>query len=97
MGRPKGSKNRRTLIREAEEALGQGKPDLDSLHILEEIMAHFYLEGMALKARGGKRDAARRYCCRKSATNSPPLRCSSKLRNFSRENSSNLFHFLERH
>jgi hypothetical protein len=35
--------------------------------------------------------------CRKSATNSPPLRCSSKLRNCSREDPSNLFHFLERH
>jgi hypothetical protein len=54
MERPKGSKNRRTLIRDAEEALGVSAPGLDSLHVLEQIMAHFFTRGMALKSKGGK-------------------------------------------
>jgi hypothetical protein len=29
-------------------------PDLDSLHVLEQIMEYFYLRGMALKSKGGK-------------------------------------------
>jgi hypothetical protein len=54
MGRPKGAKNIRTRVREAEAALGVSAPDLDSLHVLEQIMAYFYLRGMALKSKGGK-------------------------------------------
>jgi hypothetical protein len=34
--------------------LGVSAPGLDSLHVLEQIMAHFYLRGMALKSKGGK-------------------------------------------
>jgi hypothetical protein len=54
MGRPKGAKNIRTRVREAEAALGVSAPDLDSLHVLEEIMAHFFTRGMELKSKGGK-------------------------------------------
>ena len=53
MGRPKGAKNKRTLIREAEEAIGAG-PVLDSLHVLEATMAHFYTRAINLKRSGGK-------------------------------------------
>jgi hypothetical protein len=54
MGRPKGAKNIRTRIREAKAALGVSAPDLDSLHVLEQIMEYFYQRGMALKSKGGK-------------------------------------------
>jgi hypothetical protein len=50
---PKGAKNKRTLIREAEEAIGAG-PVLDSLHLLEATMAHFYTRAINLKRSGGK-------------------------------------------
>jgi hypothetical protein len=54
MGRPKGAKNIRTRLREAEAALSVSAPDLDSLHVLEQIMAHFFTCAMALKSKGGK-------------------------------------------
>jgi hypothetical protein len=34
--------------------MGAAASDLDSLHVLEQIMEHFYLRGMALKSKGGK-------------------------------------------
>ena len=45
MGRPKGSKNRRTLLREAEEHVGDKCTDavLDSLYVIECSMRHFFL------------------------------------------------------
>jgi hypothetical protein len=50
MSRPHGSKNRRTLIREAEEAMGGASPtQIDCLHVLELAMQHFY--GRALLAK----------------------------------------------
>jgi hypothetical protein len=57
MGRPKGAKNIGTRVREAEAALGVSAPDLDSLHVLEQTMAYFYLRGMALKSKGGSRQS----------------------------------------
>lgn len=53
VGRPLGAKNKRTLIREAEELIGV-RPALDSLYVLEEAMAHFYTRAMNLKHAGGK-------------------------------------------
>ena len=56
MGRPKGAKNRRTLLREAELKLVNRDEFLDSLHVMEESMRHFYIRAMQLKAVGGKPD-----------------------------------------
>jgi hypothetical protein len=56
MGRPKGSLNRRTIIRKAEEAIGAGSA-LDSLHVLEATMPHFYTRAINLKRSGGKPEA----------------------------------------
>jgi hypothetical protein len=54
MGRPKGAKNRRTLLREAELKIVDRGEFLDSLVVLEEGMRHFYTRAMQLKAVGGK-------------------------------------------
>src|SRR5262249_29630458 len=54
MGRPKGAKNRRTLLREAELKIVDRGEFLDSLVVLEEGMRHFYSRAMQLKAVGGK-------------------------------------------
>ena len=46
MGRPKGAKNRRTLLREAEEALGRGRDPneiVDMLHVIERAATHFFI------------------------------------------------------
>jgi hypothetical protein len=45
MGRPKGSKNRRTILKEAEQHVGAKYVDqvLDSLYVLESAMRHFYI------------------------------------------------------
>ena len=45
MGRPKGSKNRRTILREAEQHVGAEYVDqvLDCLYVLESAMRHFYV------------------------------------------------------
>jgi hypothetical protein len=56
MGRPKGAKNRRTLLREAELKIVDRGEFLDSLVVLEESMRHFYILAMQLKAVGGKPD-----------------------------------------
>jgi hypothetical protein len=55
MGRPRGSKNRSTILREAQEAivsrglLGHEQDFLDSLAVMEEGMRHFYVRAMAAK------------------------------------------------
>jgi hypothetical protein len=56
MGRPKGSKNRRTILREAEEHVGAKYVDevLDSLYVLESAMRHFYLRAEMGKNTGRK-------------------------------------------
>jgi hypothetical protein len=45
MGRPKGAKNRRTILREAEQHVGSKYVDqvLDSLYVIEMAMRHFYM------------------------------------------------------
>ena len=46
MGRPKGAKNRRTLLREAEEALGRRRDPneiVDMLHVIEKAATHFFI------------------------------------------------------
>jgi hypothetical protein len=45
MGRPKGSRNKRTLLREAEQHVGLKYVDrvLDCLYVLESAMRHFYV------------------------------------------------------
>jgi hypothetical protein len=58
MGRPKGSRNKRTLLREAEEALGRTRDPnevVDMLHVIEKAASHFYL-----RAEMGKRSGTRK-------------------------------------
>src|SRR5262249_15840001 len=52
MGRPKGAKNRRTLLREAELKLVDRGEFLDALVVLEEGMRHFYTRAVQLKQGG---------------------------------------------
>jgi len=55
MGRRKGSKNRSTILREAQETmvarglLGHEEDFLDTLAVMEEAMRHFYLRATAAK------------------------------------------------
>jgi hypothetical protein len=45
MGRPRGSRNKRTLLREAEQQVGSKYSDqvLDSIYVIEQAMQHFFL------------------------------------------------------
>jgi hypothetical protein len=57
VGRPKGAKNRRTLLREAEEALGRGRDPneiVDMLHVIEEAATHFFIRAELGKNAGRK-------------------------------------------
>ena len=60
MSRPKGSKNRSTILREAEEAMfakdfgGREEEFLDSLHVMEVGMRHFFAKAMQAKTNNGK-------------------------------------------
>lgn len=69
MSRPKGSKNKRTLLREAARDLAKKRtsvlattelPDLkasiDSLDVLEEVMRHFYIKAQVEKTLGDQTD-----------------------------------------
>ena len=58
MGRPKGSKNRRTLLREAEKHVGDKYTDavLDSLYVIECSMRHFFLRAEMRKHTDEKAD-----------------------------------------
>ena len=58
MGRPKGSKNRRTLLREAEKHVGDKYTDavLDSLYVIECSMRHFFLRAEMGKNAGRKKE-----------------------------------------
>ena len=52
-GRPKGVRNRRLLLQEAEEALGRariGEAMVDPLHVMETIMMHYYTQALSKKA-----------------------------------------------
>ena len=55
MGRPKGAKNKRTLLREAEQKLLSVKREdfLDAMVVLEEGMRHFYSRAVQLKSANG--------------------------------------------
>ena len=53
MARLHGSKNRKTLLREAEEGLGKarsGEAMVDPLHVMEKIMMHYYTQALSFKA-----------------------------------------------
>jgi hypothetical protein len=54
MGRPKGAKNKRTLLREAEQKLLSVKREdfLDAMVVLEGGMRHFYSRAVQLKSTG---------------------------------------------
>jgi len=56
MGRPKGAKNRRTILREAEKHVGSKYVDqvLDSLHVMETAMQHFFIRAEMGKSAGRK-------------------------------------------
>ena len=45
MGRPKGSRNKRTLLKEAEQYVGTRYADqvLDALYVIEKAMRHFFI------------------------------------------------------
>jgi hypothetical protein len=60
MGRPKGSRNRSTILREAHQTvvarglMGHEQDLLDSLHVMEAGMQHFFTKAMTAKANNGK-------------------------------------------
>jgi hypothetical protein len=56
MGRPKGSRNKRTLLREAEQHVGSKYVDqvLDSLYVLESSMGHYFIRAEMGKNAGRK-------------------------------------------
>src|ERR1700735_5926311 len=56
MGRPKGSRNKRSLLREAEQRVGAKYVDqvLDSLYVLEKAMQHFFIRAEMGKTAGRK-------------------------------------------
>jgi hypothetical protein len=58
MGRPKGAKNRRTILREAEEHVGAKYVDqvLDSLYVIETAMQHFFIRAEMGKNAGRKNE-----------------------------------------
>jgi hypothetical protein len=58
MGRPKGSRNKRTLLKEAEQHVGSKYVDqvLDCLYVLESAMRHFYIRAEMRKHTNDKPD-----------------------------------------
>ena len=54
MGRPKGSRNKRTLLREAEQFVGSKYVDqvLDSLYVIEKAAQHFFIRAEMAKHAG---------------------------------------------
>jgi hypothetical protein len=58
VGRPKGAKNRRTLLREAEKYVGDKYTDavLDSLYVIECSMRHFFIRAEMGKNAGRKKE-----------------------------------------
>jgi hypothetical protein len=56
MGRPKGSRNRKTILREAEQHVGSRYVDqvLDSLYVIESSMKHFFIRAEMAKETGQK-------------------------------------------
>ena len=58
MGRPKGSRNKRTLLKEAEQHVGSKYVDqvLDSLYVIETAMGHFFIRAEMGKNAGRKKE-----------------------------------------
>ena len=58
MGRPKGSRNKRTLLKEAEQHVGSKYVDqvLDSLYVIEMAMQHFFIRAKMRKHTNDKPD-----------------------------------------
>ena len=58
MGRPKGSRNKRTLLREAEQHVGSVYIDqvLDSQYVIETAMRHFFIRAEMGKNSGRRAD-----------------------------------------
>ena len=58
MGRPKGSRNKRTLLREAEQFVGSKYVDqvLDSLYVIETAMKHFFVRAEMGKNAGRRKE-----------------------------------------
>jgi hypothetical protein len=58
MGRPKGAKNRRTILKEAEQHVGSKYVDqvLDSLYVIEMGMRHFFIRAEMGKNAGRKKE-----------------------------------------
>ena len=58
MGRPKGSRNKRTLLKEAEQHVGAKFVDrvLDSLFVIESAMRHFFIRAEMGKNAGRKQE-----------------------------------------
>jgi hypothetical protein len=58
MGRPKGARNKRTLLKEAEQRVGAKYVDqvLDSLYVIEMAMRHFFLRAEMGKNAGRKKE-----------------------------------------
>jgi hypothetical protein len=56
MGRPKGSKNKRTILKEAEDKVGPNYVDqvLDSLYVMESAMRHFFIRAEIRKSTNWK-------------------------------------------
>jgi hypothetical protein len=56
VGRPKGSRNKRTLLKEAEQHVGSRRIHqvLDSLHVIEAAMQHFFIRAEMGKSAGRK-------------------------------------------
>jgi hypothetical protein len=58
MGRPKGSRNKRTLLKEAEQYVGTKYADqvLDALYVIEKAMRHFFIRAETGKNAGRKNE-----------------------------------------
>ena len=58
MGRPKGSRNKRTLLKEAEQYVGTRYADqvLDALYVIEKAMRHFFIRAETGKNAGRKNE-----------------------------------------
>jgi hypothetical protein len=58
VGRPKGSRNKRTLLKEAEQHVGSKYVDqvLDSLYVIEMAMGHFFIRAEMGKNAGRKEE-----------------------------------------
>jgi hypothetical protein len=63
MGRPKGSRNRKTILREAEQHIGSQYVDqvLDSLYVIEKAASHFFIRAEMGRNAGRKEEEVDAY------------------------------------